>query len=193
MRGIATRGRAARSPTVTHDSTLVLSLGAVLDERLTVAPCAASAQLRVELLEDARGDLADRLVTERGTDMIPQVALVARARALLDVVDPQPVLERRAACRPRPGMALFVDLSAEPVQDPLCLTLVGGRLTQVQPLPRSAGPYRRRPSRAMSCPAARSCLEPGTYRPSASPCRDGNGHSHPSWVPRQWMSEGSLT
>jgi hypothetical protein len=109
---------------------LVRLAGAVLDEGPAVATRAASPQLGVELLQQLRGHLTDRLVTERRIEVHAGVLLVARPSGLLDLVRPQPRLHRRPEGRLGLGVLLLVDLGGEPAQDATRFGLVGRRLAE---------------------------------------------------------------
>jgi hypothetical protein len=100
-----------------------------------VQSCSAPAQLGVEVLQHLGGDLAHRHVAERGLDVLADVGLVALPGVVLDLVYPQPGVQRGTEGRSGPGLLLGVDLGPQAGQDPLGLGLVGGGLGQVHPLP----------------------------------------------------------
>jgi hypothetical protein len=108
----------------------------VIDRGPAVAPSSTSAKLSVELLEEAWGDLADRLVAEGRVQVELGIGLVALAGRLLDLVHPQPGLHRGSECSLGPRVSLLVDLGAEALQEAVGLGLVGGRLREPQLLAR---------------------------------------------------------
>jgi hypothetical protein len=103
-------GRAA----MLHDAALMLAIDAVLDERAPGAANSAPAQLRVELLQHLRGDLADRHATECRLDVPADVRLVPAQRVICRVVNLQPGVKRLAQGGPGPRGALLVDLGQKP-------------------------------------------------------------------------------
>lgn len=68
----------------------------------------------------------------RGKQVGPGVDPVRFPRRLLKLVDLEPLVDGNLERGVRPCVALLIDLSKQPVQYPVCLGLVGGRLPQIQ-------------------------------------------------------------
>jgi hypothetical protein len=130
VRRVTDDRRPARGTTVLDDPALVRLARAVLDERLAVTACAAPAQLGVELLEQPRRHLADRLVAEGREDVHAGVQLVAGVGGCLDFVRPKPGLHGRPERGLRPRLTLLVNLCAEPLENRLGLGLGRDRLRE---------------------------------------------------------------
>ena len=88
--------------------------GAVLDERLAVAVCAAAGELPVERVQDLAVDPAQRHAADQRSDVVAYEPLVAVERRLLDAehlqVPVEHLVDRRAGAR----VALLVDLDKQP-------------------------------------------------------------------------------
>ena len=102
--------RSARWLAVADHAALVRTVCAVVDPRAAVAAVSAAAKIGVELLQQPCRDLSYRLVAQGGSDVQPEVRLVALPRGRIDLVDLQPFLDRRPQRALRAGMPLGVDL-----------------------------------------------------------------------------------
>ena len=108
-------------------SAVMRAVHPVLDERAPVAAGSASSQLRVELLQHLRRDLADGEVTHNRLDVPPRVRLIAGERVGLGGVDSQPGVERLAQRCIGSGVDLLLDLVYEPPQNALGFLLIRRR------------------------------------------------------------------
>jgi len=120
---VAGSGWTAGRTAVLHGAALVCLARAVLDERPAVTARAASPELGVELLEQARCHLPDRLIAERRIEVHARILLVASPSGRFDIVRPQPGLHRDAERRVGLGVPLLVDLRAEALEYRLRLRL----------------------------------------------------------------------
>ncbi|MDQ2706440.1 MAG: hypothetical protein M3Z25_01840 [Actinomycetota bacterium] len=107
----------------------------VVDDRLAVsAAVAAAAQLGVELLEYLDGDVAYRRAAEGWAYVALDHAPVALARRVLDLVDGELFVDRRAQVRPSAVVGLGIDLREQPGADLLGLALSRRRSSEVEAL-----------------------------------------------------------
>jgi len=126
----ACRRTAGRSA-VPDDPAFVCAVDTVVDARCAVAAAYAAPKISIEPLQYPGRDLGHGLLAECRTDMHAQVDLVALPGRILDLMGPKPLLNGGAKRGLGAGLALLVDLRAEPVQDALRLVRIRRRLVEV--------------------------------------------------------------
>ena len=83
--------------------------GAVLDERLAVAVCAAAGERSVERVQDLAVDPAERHAADQRSDVVAYKTLVAVERRLLDTKHLQVPVEHLVYRRTGARVALLID------------------------------------------------------------------------------------
>ena len=84
--------------------------GAMLDERLAVAVCAAAGERSVERVQDLAVDPAERHAADQRSDVVAYKTLVAVERRLLDTKHLQVPVEHLVDRRTGARVALLIDL-----------------------------------------------------------------------------------